>query len=295
MQTANRWKRIWQTLQRIVLLTVGTVVAALAFSVFQEPYDLAAGGVSGIGLIVSAFTGWSISLFYFVANIPLLVLGFFFLGRWRFVVKTVVSVVIFSAAVEFFDRYLPGYVEAWPLTDNVLLSAIYAGLVGGIGGGLIYAAGATMGGTGIIGRVLQFRTGIPLSQIYLFVDGSIILIAGVVFGWEIALYAMLTLLLNGLATDYILEGPSRARTALIVTNRPQDLIRAIDQQLGRGASYWVAAGGYKGEERTVVMCAIYRPQVNELKALIAQIDPAAFVTIGMTQQVLGLGFTKMRG
>lgn len=295
MQTQSFWRRIWQELQRLVLLVVGTLVAALAFSVFQEPYDLAAGGVSGIGLIVNAFTGWSVSLFYFITNIPLLVLGFFYLGRWRFVVKTVVSVVIFSAAVEFFDRYLPGYVEQWPLTDNVLLSAIYAGLVGGIGGGLIYAAGATMGGTGIIGRVIQFQTGIPLSQIYLFVDGGIILAAALVFGWETALYAMLTLLLSGLATDYVLEGPSRARTAFIVTNKPQELIRAIDQQLGRGASYWPATGGYQGEERTMVMCAIYRPQVNELKALVGQIDPTAFVTIGMTQQVLGLGFTKMEG
>lgn len=88
MQTQSRWKRIGQELQRLVLLIVGTLVAALAFSVFQEPYDLAAGGVSGIGLIVNAFTGWSVSLFYFITNIPLLVLGFFYLERWRFVVKT---------------------------------------------------------------------------------------------------------------------------------------------------------------------------------------------------------------
>ncbi len=293
MRAQNRWKRIGQAVQQFVVLVVGTLVSALAFSVFQAPYDLAAGGVSGIGLIVNAFTGWSVSLFYFIANIPLLVWGFFYLGRWRFVVKTVVAVVIFSVAVELFDRYLPGYVDQWPLTDNVLLSAIYAGLVGGIGGGLIYAAGATMGGTGIIGRVIQLKTGIPLSRVYLFVDGGIIVAAALAFGWEIALYAMLTLLLSGLATDYVLEGPSRARTAFIVTNQPQALIRAFDRQLGRGASYWAATGGYQGDGRTVVMCAIYRPQVNELKAIVAQIDPTAFVTIGMTQQVLGLGFTKM--
>ena len=287
------WKRIWQELRRFIALLAGTLVTALAFSVFQAPYNLAAGGVSGIGLIVNTFTGWSVSLFYFITNIPLLVLGFFYLGRWRFLVNTVIAVFIFSAAIEVLNRYLPYYVDQWPLTNNVLLSAIYAGLVGGIGEGLIYAAGATTGGTAVIGRILQQRTGTPLSQIYLFVDGSIILVAALVFGWEIALYALLTLMLSGMAADYVLEGPSRARTALIVTNKPAELIRAIDEQLGRGASQWEATGGYQGEKRTIVMCAIYRPQVNELKTIIAQIDPTAFVTIGMTQQVLGLGFTRV--
>lgn len=287
------WKRLWQEVRRLVLLVIGTLVTALAFSVFQEPYNLAAGGVSGIGLIVNTFTGWSVASFYFITNIPLLVLGFFYLGRWRFLVNTVIAVFIFSGAIEFFTRYLAGSVDQWPLTNNVLLSAIYAGLVGGIGEGLIYAAGATTGGTAIIGRIVQQRTGTPLSQVYLFVDGTIILVAALVFGWEIALYALLTLMLSGMAADYVLEGPSRARTALIVTNKPTELIRAIDEQLGRGASQWDATGGYQGEKRTIVMCAIYRPQVNDLKALIAQVDPTAFVTIGMTQQVLGLGFTRV--
>jgi uncharacterized membrane-anchored protein YitT (DUF2179 family) len=287
------WKRLWQELRRLVLLVAGTLVTALAFSIFQEPYNLAAGGVSGIGLIVNTFTGWSVASFYFITNIPLLVLGFFYLGRWRFLVNTVIAVFIFSGAIEFFTRYLPGYLDQWPLTNNLLLSAIYAGLVGGIGEGLIYAAGATTGGTAIIGRIVQQRTGTPLSQVYLFVDGTIILVAAFVFGWEIALYALLTLMLSGMAADYVLEGPSRARTALIVTNKPVELIRAIDEQLGRGASQWDATGGYQGEKRTIVMCAIYRPQVNDLKAIIAQVDPSAFVTIGMTQQVLGLGFTRM--
>lgn len=288
----NRWIRIGQELQRAVLLIAGTLISAFAFSVFQAPYDIAAGGVSGIGLIIAPFTGWAVSTFYLIANIPLLLLGFFYLGRWRFLLSTVVAVFLFSLGVEFCDRYLPSYLDQWPLTDNILLSAIYAGLVGGIGGGLVYAAGATLGGTGILGRIIQIKTGIPLSQVYLFVDGIIIVAAGVVFGWEVALYAMLTLLLSGLATDYALEGPSRARTALVITQHPQAMIAAFDQQLGRGASYWPITGGYTGEARTVVMCVIYRPQVNELKRIVNEVDPEAFVSIGMTQQAIGMGFTR---
>jgi len=288
------WLKIGREIQTILLVLIGTVIEAFAFSVFQAPYNLAAGGVSGIGIIINHFTGFSVSAFYFIVNIPLLVVGFFYLGRWRFLFNTILAVLIFSVAIELFQLYLPHYLAHYPLTDNILLSAIYAGLVGGIGGGLIYAAGATTGGTAIIGRVIQLRTGIPLSQIYLFVDGAIIVVAAFVFGWEIALYAMLTLLLAGLATDYTLEGPSRARTAFIVTTKPQALLEALQLELGRGASYWPGVGGYTGEPRTIIMCTIYRPQVNDLKRVVAQVDPTAFVSIDMTQQVLGSGFTEFK-
>jgi uncharacterized membrane-anchored protein YitT (DUF2179 family) len=116
-----------------------------------------------------------------------------------------------------------------------------------------------MGGTAIIGRVIQIKTGIPLSQIYLFVDGAIIIVAALVFGWETALYAMLTLLLSGLATDYVLEGPSRARTATIITTQHDAMIKTLMNELGRGVSYWEGYGGFTGEKRTIILCTIYRP------------------------------------
>ena len=288
------WHRVWVEIRRLFLLTIGALIAALGFSLFQVPYDLAAGGVSGIAIIVNNFIPISVGMFYLIANIPLLLIGFFYLGRWRFLTTTVIAVVIFSVATEYFPQVLPQYMAEYPITDNVLLAAIYAGLIGGIGGGLIYASGATLGGTGIVGRIIQVRTGVPLSQIYLFVDGGIIFTAGLVFGWNIALYSMLTLLLNGLATDYVLEGPSRARTAFIITNRPDEMIGALSDKLGRGVSHWEIRGGYTGEVRTMVLCTIYRPQVNELKRIVSEIDEHAFVSIGMTQQALGEGFTDLR-
>ncbi|MGL4648759.1 MAG: YitT family protein, partial [Caldilineaceae bacterium] len=218
----KRLRAIGNELQRLILLSLGIAVSALGFALFQVPNNLAAGGVSGIGIIVNYFTGFSPSLFYFIANIPLLVLGYWALGGWKFLYRTILAVVGFTLITEYAARVLPSTLEAWPITDNILLAAIYAGLVSGIGGGLIYLAGGTLGGTAIVGRIIQVRTGFPLSQIYLLVDGAIVLTAGFVFGWEIALYAFLTLLLGGMATDYVLEGPSRTRTATIITTRPQE-------------------------------------------------------------------------
>ena len=289
----KRLMRGLDELRRLLLVLIGAGISALGFSLFQVPYNIAAGGVSGIAILINHFTGWPIAAMYLAMNVPLFVVGFIFLGRWRFLINTALSVVIFSFGIGWFSQVLPTYLATWPITDNILLSAIYAGLVGGIGGGLVYWAGATLGGTAIIGRVIQVKTGLALSQIYLFVDGAIVLAAGVVFGWETALYAMLTLLLSGIATDYVLEGPSRTRTATIITSNPQPIIAALIEELGRGVSHWDATGGFTGTPRTVVLCTIYRPQVNDIKRIVARLDPDAFVTIGMTQQALGKGFSEL--
>ncbi|RIK57084.1 MAG: YitT family protein [Chloroflexi bacterium] len=289
----RRKARIWAEIRRWVLLIAGTLIAAAGYAIFQVPYDIAAGGLSGIGIIVNHFTGFSVAAFYLLVNIPLLVLGFFQLGGWRFLFSTILAVVLFSAATEYAILFLPLYFGPGPLTRDVLLSAIYAGLIGGIGGGLVYAAGATLGGTAILGRILQLRTGVPLSQVYLWVDGAIVATAGIVFGWELALYAMLTLLLSGLAADYALEGPSRARNAIIITTQREAMLHALMTQLDRGASVWEATGGYTGEPRSVIMCTIYRPQVNQLKRVVGEVDPHAFVSIGITQEVLGSGFSPL--
>lgn len=284
----------WKEARRLFMLLLGVLISALSFSLFQVPYNIAAGGVTGIGIIVAHFTGFSPSLFYFIANVPLLILGWFMLGGWRFLYRTVIAVVGFTLATEYASAVLSTSLAQWPMTNNMLLSAIYAGLLGGVGGGLIFGAGGTLGGTAIIGRIIQDRTGMPLSQIYLFVDGAIVVTAGIVFGWEAALYAYLTLLLSGLATDYVLEGPSRTRTATIITTKPDAMIAAILAELGRGVSYWEVYGGYTHEARTVVLCTIYRQQLAELKRVVSEVDGGAFVTIGMTQQAMGEGFIDIR-
>jgi uncharacterized membrane-anchored protein YitT (DUF2179 family) len=286
--------RIWRETQRLLLLVVGTVMAALGYALFQVPYDIAAGGVSGIGIIINSFTGWPLGLMYLVLNIPLLVLGFFYLGRWRFVLQTLVAVIIFSVTTDLLVLNLPDMLDQYPITGDIFLSAVYGGIVSGIGGGLVYRGGSSMGGTGIVGRILQMKTGMPLSQVYFYTDGLIILTAAFIFGWEVALYAWLTLFLNGLASDYTLEGPSSVRVATIITNNPETVSQALIDQLGRGASFWQVTGAYTGKQRYMVLCTVYRPQVNALKQAVASVDQEAFVIIGTGHQALGFGFSPLR-
>ncbi len=279
---------------RWLLILVGASITAFAFVSFQVPHNLAAGGISGIAIIIHHFTDWPVGVIFIVLTIPLVAIGFFHLGRWLFVARTFLTAALFSVLVDFFGWYLPQAVETFPLTDDVLLSSIYAGIVGGLGTGLIFRAGSTVGGTGILSRIIQRRTGLPLSNVYMFVDGSVIATAGLVFGWEVALYAFLILFVHGLATDYIMEGPSRIRTATIVTDRPREVEEVLLNELGRGVTSWEVTGGYTKRRRHLIMCTVFRSQVGDLKRVIVAADERAFLTIGVSHEALGEGFIPMR-
>ena len=283
-----------QFIPRVLALILGALIAALAYSLFLVPFNIAAGGVGGISIIINNFTGWPIGTLYLVLNIPLLILGYFQLSGWSFLWRTVLAVLVFSMAVDIFVAGLPVWLDQYPLTDDVLISAIYGGILGGVGAGILYRSGGTLGGTSIVGRIVQQKTGAPLSQIFLYTDGLIILAAGLIFGWEIALYAALTLFLNGAASDYTLEGPSVVRTVTIITNHPDSVSKALIEGLGRGVSYWGITGAYTGRHHSMLMCTVYRSQVTTLQQIIVEVDKDAFVVIGTAHQALGFGFRPLK-
>lgn len=287
------WVKFWHQVRQNSLMLAGACLAAFGYAMFQVPHSVSAGGISGISIIINNFTGWPVGLLFWLLNLPLLLLGFFNLGRWSFLLRTLIAATIFSIATDAFIAYMPQLLQQYPLTDDLLLTTIYGGIVGGIGGGLIYRAGGTMGGTGIIGRIIQKRTGRPLSQVYFYTDGLIIMIAGLVFGWDIALYGFLMLFLNGLASDYTLEGSSSTRTATIITNKPQEVIHDLMVHLHRGVSYWEVKGGFTGKTHFLVLCTVTRPQVAQVKKVIARADPEAFLTIGVSHEAMGADFAPM--
>jgi uncharacterized membrane-anchored protein YitT (DUF2179 family) len=219
----------------------------------------------------------------------LVLLGFRYLGRFRFLASTLYAVVLYSLAVDLMARWLP----TEGLTDDLLLTALYGGVVGGIGSGLVYRGGGTTGGTGILGRILQLKTGIPVSQIYLATDGLVVLAAGLIFGWELGLYALITLFVWGLATDFVLEGPSVVRTAFIVTDSPQEVTDALIRELRLGVTAWPAEGMYTEMEHAVLFCTISRPHARALRRVVTEADPKAFLVIGHGHQASGGVYGQM--
>ena len=286
-------KSLFRTFRLYLVITIGSIVAALGYALFQVPHGIAAGGVSGVAILVNHFTDWPVGVMVWLMNVPVLVLGFHHLGRWRFLSKTVYGVTVFSVASDIMLVRMPHMMKSFPVTQDVLLSAIYAGVIGGVGLGMVFGAGGSLGGTGVIGRILQNRWGVPLSSIYLYTDGGIIVLAGILLGWEAGLFAVLTLFLHGVASDHVLEGPSAVRTATIITDLPEEVSAALSERLGRGATFWTVTGSYSKQPRGMVLCTIGRPQVNELKRVVGETDPVAFLTIGVSHQAYGGNFQPL--
>lgn len=270
------------------LLTMGSVILAVNFDLFLAPFNIAPGGVSGSAIIIHEFTGWPKGLTMLILTLPMLIVGFFYLGRFRFLVRASYVTLVYSMGIDALVIYLPAGV-----TKDLLLNALYGGILGGIGIGLIYRGGTSPAGTSVISRVIQMKTGIPNSQLYMLIDGGVILIAGLVFGWEMALYAFITLFTWGFVADYILEGPSVVRTVFIVTDLPEAVSRVLMDRLGVGVTGWEVTGMFSQTEHTTLFCTVNRSDANVLKSIINDADPNAFVVIAQGHQAKGGRLRKM--
>lgn len=272
-----------------LLLTLAAILQAFNFRLFLAPLDIAPGGVSGLTLIIHQFTGWPEGRTILLLSLPLLVLGYIYLGRGRFLLSSFYVTLLYTIGVDQLVRWLP----ANGITDDTLLNAIFGGVFGGIAAGLALRGHGLFVGTTIISRVLQLRTGIPITQMFILIDGGVIFLLGLVFGWENALYSLIMLYIWGTATDYVLEGPSVVRTAVIVTDAPEVVARTILDRLGVGVTAWAGQGMFTNETHTVLYCTISRPDVGRLRDAILEVDPHAFVVIGQGHQASG-GVLRMR-
>ncbi|WP_022850707.1 YitT family protein [Limisalsivibrio acetivorans] len=290
-----KWQLVTRFLSQQSGIVIGSALAALGYVLFQLPFQIAAGGISGLIIVINNYIPVSVGLLYMLINIPLIIWGYYSLGGLRFIFSTSVSVVSFSVFSDIFVRYLPDMMRRYPVSEDLLLNTIYAGVVFGFGAGLIYRAGGTIGGTSIPARILQKHTGFPLSQSYMVTDMAIILLAGFVFSWEKAMLATLALLLGGMVSDFVLEGVSQVRIAMIITEHPKMMSHTLMNELQRGVSTWSVTGAYTEQSRSMLYCTVRRSQVSDLKYIVSAVDEKAFLVIGNAQQAYGgFGFTHLK-
>jgi uncharacterized membrane-anchored protein YitT (DUF2179 family) len=272
------------------LIVLGSLILAVGTDMFLIPGRLAAGGVTGIAQIINRYTAWPIGVMIILFNLPLFVLGWRFLGGRRFLLRTFLAVALYAGMIDLLPRYLPQN-----LTGDSVLNALFGGVLTGAGMGLVFRAKGTTGGTDILARLLGQWRGIPLSQSYLITDTAVVLASGIAFSWTLALYAVVALYASGLTAELVSEGSNIVRTATIITDHPQAVSEKIMQELKRGVTMWTGTGMYSGQPRPILFCAISRSEVNQLKTIILEADPAAFVVIGQAHEALGEGFKPLTG
>jgi uncharacterized membrane-anchored protein YitT (DUF2179 family) len=285
-QIEFRKRDVWD----FALILFGALIQAFALRLFLIPAQLVSGGISGLAQLLNHFTAFPIGMMVLLGNIPLFILGWQYLGGPRFAIRTILSILAFSIFTDVLVFFLP----AQGVTNDLVLNTIYGGLVLGIGLGVVYRGRGTSGGSDILGRILNRRFNMTISQAYLITDSLVVLGAGFVFGWTKALYGLVLIYVSGLAAETALQGTNVIRSAMIVTTQTEAIAQAIMSDLERGVTILSGTGAYTGQPRNVIYCAVSRMEINRLKILVHDIDPKAFMVIGHAQEALGEGFSPLK-
>lgn len=268
-------------------ILIGSVILAVGLNMFMVPNMLAPGGLSGLAVVLYYLLKFPVGVTIIVLNIPLFIVGYLVLGS-RVVIQSLIGTFLFSLAVEITTPLLPA------ATDDLLLAAVYGGVVMGVGVGLVFRFRGSTGGTGLLSLILAKVWGISPGQAMFWGDLVVLVLAVFVFGTEAAMYATLALFVSIKVIDAILEGIGTAKSAIIITHCGSQINEKLLHELGRGVTKLEGQGGYTGEGREVLLCVVARQQIARLKVIIYEADPGAFVIIGNATEVHGEGFKSMQ-
>jgi uncharacterized membrane-anchored protein YitT (DUF2179 family) len=274
-------------------MSIGLVMTAFSLDTFLIPNRIAAGGVSGLSTIIYYWAKAHFGVLLPVGVQMLVMNAVLLVVAWRsrglgYIAKTVFGVVALSVLVDAFAPFAPHLAG-----DDLLLAALYGGAISGIGVGLVFKAGGNTGGTDIVGQLLSRRFPFGVGQIMLVVDAGVTALAALEFGPKLALYGVVAIFVSTSTIDLVLEGVSVEKAVWIISDAADRIGEAINNELGRGATRLEATGVYTGEKRGTLMVVLARNELDDLKAVVAAIDPTAMVIISNVHEAIGEGFKSM--
>lgn len=275
-------------------MTIGLALTAYGLDAFLIPNKIAAGGVSGLATIiyyvVRDATGISLSvgLQVLLMNAVLLAIAIRERGL-QYAAKTVYGILAMSFFIEVIARLNPVIV-----TDDLLLSALFGGVVSGLGVGLVFKAGGNTGGTDIVAQLLARRFPFGVGQIMLVVDAVVTLLAAIAFGPVLAMYGAVSIFVSSATIDVVLEGLPVEKAAFIISEEHDAIAAAVLNDMGRGATTLQATGAWTGEQRKILWVVLSRNEIDALKQVVGAIDPTAMVVISDVHETIGEGFKEMR-
>lgn len=277
----------WQLFKHFIGIIIGSTIVSISINTLIIPNEIADGGVTGIAIILHYLFSWPVSWAVLFLNLPLFFLGLRMVGR-DFLVFSIVGVGVLSATLSL-TTHLP------VLTHDTLLAAISGGVLSGIGMGVIFRSRGSLGGTDILAVLLTRTTSFSVGQILLAIDAVIFLCAAILFKPEMAMYAMIYMFIATRVVDLVQEGLSVSKSVLVVTTKPQKIAEEIFDKLERGVTFFQAIGAFSGEAKQVVYCVINRSELSQIKEIVRDNDPQAFVAISEVPEVVGEGFSSWKG
>lgn len=281
----NIWKRVW----KVFLIVLGSALYGFCFQAFLFPNNIVSGGVTGIAMIINAFTHWPIGMMVIVMNVPL------FLIAWRhfgldFLLGSLLGMALSSAFVDLFA------VTGLVLTREPMLASIIGGVIKGFSLGMIYYYGATTGGIDIVAKLLRQRfSQLNFGTIVLILDAAIILGYALIIGnYDSAMYSVIAMFVVTKVIDLVLYGMDNSCTCHIISERSEELTKELTSgHMHRGVTILQGEGAYSHKQKHVILCVIKRNQIPELRRTIRDLDPNAFVIVTDAKNVFGRGFENI--
>ena len=279
-------KALWYQVRWIVYTVIVSALFALGFALFLVPNNINTGGVSGLAMILRKLLGFgSVGVLTMAINIPLFLLGGAKIGK-QFFWGSLIGMVVSSVLIDVF-----GYIPV--SSSETMIGALYGGVLCGAGLGMVFVAGASTGGSDIMVRLLKKKyRNVPIGRISIVFDTTVVLLTGLVFqDISKALYSGIVVFVSGQVIDAVVYRFDYSRVALIISKEHEAIVKAIDRKLERGATYLHGAGSYTKQDMEVVLTVVRKGQLAELKELVMDVDPNAFVIVQEAHQVLGDGFS----
>lgn len=284
METDKRW---YKEIISYIGIALGVFLMAVSLNFFLEPNTIAPGGVTGLAIVIKKGTGIPVYITNLIINIPLFIIGVKTLGK-AFGVKTLFATLTLS----FFFKIVPYEV----VTKDLLLSAVFGGVLMGIGLGIVFKSGGTTGGTDLAGAILN--KAIPKFSIATFmmmIDVCVVAIAGIVDkSVETSLYSIIALYVSMRIVDLLLEGAGYVKAFLIITEKPEEISKVLMKDLDRGVTMFKGKGMYTKEEKDVLLCVVNRSQFTKVKDIVTMVDQNAFVMVTEMYEVIGEGFKRVK-
>jgi uncharacterized membrane-anchored protein YitT (DUF2179 family) len=263
---------------RLIGLIIGSLIVVVGFNLFLIPHEVLSSGLSGISMLIGLITPINTGLANFLLNLPLLIIGYKMLGK-KFIMNSIFSVIIISLGL-----YI---VPVFPVANDMILSSIFGGALTGLGVGIVFRCSGSTGGFDIIGMIVSRSKDFPIGVLLSGMNGVVIVISGFIFNWDSALYTLVSIYVTGKVVDAIYTDHAKL-TIMIITDKGQEMREHLLNNLYRGLTVMDGVGGYSNMNRNILITVISRYELNDVKNLIKEVDPSAFVNITETIEVMGL-------
>ena len=269
--------------KRLFKFIIGCFLIAISYNLFLAPNDLVAGGVGGIAIILNELLGLDYSTVILLGNTILLIISLIFLGKEK-TKGSILGSLVFPICVKLTSN-IGAYINIE--SSELLLAAVFGGVLYGFGAGMVFKAGYTGGGTDVISQLLNKYLKLSMGKSLLFTDGTIVLLSSFVFGTNKLLYSIIALYIISLISDRVILGISDSKAFYIVTDEEQAIKEYILKYLNHGVTVFNAKGGFAKEKQTVLMCVLPTKDYYRLKEGISEIDPDAFFVVTDAYEVFG--------